>query len=201
MGPLILASTSPRRQKILRFLGLRFQTMAPRGVSEKPKAGEPPRRLVQRLALEKAGSIHRVFPRRWVLGADTLVVQRGRIYGKPRDRAEALRTLGNLSGDRHEVLTGFALLGPGGQVYKGVGKSRVFFKPIPKRELQQYASGPEPYDKAGGYDIRGTAGGWIEKWEGDYFNVMGLPAPGLLGALARAGLLSKPSGRISSGKF
>jgi septum formation protein len=188
MSQLILASTSPRRKKILGFLGLSFKAMAPRGVEEKQKRGEVPERLVRRLALEKARSIHRAYPKRWVLGADTLVVQRGIIYGKPQNREEALRTLENLSGNPHEVLTGFALLGPGGKVFKGMGKSRVFFKPIQKTDLQKYVSSSEPYDKAGGYDIRGTALGWIERLEGDYFNVMGLPVPELLQALARAGI-------------
>ncbi|MGH7739241.1 MAG: Maf family protein [bacterium] len=192
---LILASSSPRRKKILSFLGISFRVVAPRGVVEERKPRESPRKLVQRLALEKATSLRRFYPNTWILGADTLVVQRGRVYGKPRGIKEAERTLSLLSGKSHQVLTGLALWGPNGQVWTGVGRSRIHFRQLTQAELKKYISTREPYDKAGGYDIRGTAGGWIRELEGDYFNVMGLPVNLLLTALDTLGFRQKPRHR------
>ncbi len=187
MRKLILASTSPRRKKILKFIGIPFKSAAPRGVIEKKRSGETPRQLVARLALEKALSIHRSYKNQWVLGADTLVVQKGMVYGKPRNPREALRNLRRFSGAGHQVLTGMALAAPGGKVWMGVGKSAVYFRELERNELAHYVRTPEPYDKAGGYDIRGSARHWIHKLEGDYFNVMGLPAALLLKALTSTG--------------
>jgi septum formation protein len=184
---LILASTSPRRKNILKFIGIAHKPMAPRGVVEKRRNGEPPRRLVERLALEKALSIHRLHPDQWVLGADTLVIQKGLIYGKPRDSKEALRVLSCLSGKKHQVLTGVALIRPGGKIWKGVDQSTVHFRVIGRPELETYVKTSLPYDKAGGYDIRGWGRRWVSNLEGDYFNVMGLPANLLLKALAATG--------------
>lgn len=183
MPRLILASGSPRRKKILSFLGLSFRAVRPRGVVEKGKSGESPQKLVRRLALAKASSLRRLYPQAWILGADTLVVQGDRVYGKPRDIKEAARTLSRLSGKSHQVFTGLAVWGSNGKVWTGVGKSRIHFRQLTRAELKRYVSTEEPYDKAGGYDIRGTAGSWIRKLEGDYFNVMGLPVNLLLTAL------------------
>jgi septum formation protein len=191
MSKLILASSSPRRKKILKFLGIPFKSVAPRGVVEKKRIGESARQLVGRLALEKALSIHRSHHDQWVLGADTLVAQKGIIYGKPRSPKEALRNLRRFSGAEHQVLTGMALVAPGGEVWKGVGKSQVYFRKLQRNQMSHYARTSETYDKAGGYDIQGSARGWIRKLEGDYFNVMGLPAALLLKALAETGFFKK----------
>ncbi len=191
MRKLILASTSPRRKKILKFLDVSFKSTAPRGVTENMRIGEAPRRLVARLALEKALSVHRFHKNQWVLGADTLVVHQERIYGKPGNAREALRNLRRFSGAGHQVLTGMALIPPGGKVWIGVGKSVVYFRKLGRNELADYVRTSEPYDKAGGYDIRGSASRWIRGLEGDYFNVMGLPAAMLLKALTETGFFKK----------
>jgi len=138
--------------------------------------------------MEKARSLQSRYPRRWILGADTLVVQGRRIYGKPRNRVQAEEILRSLSAKPHSVFTGFALVGPGRKVFSGVGESRVYFRRLGKDEIRDYTRSAEPYDKAGGYDIRGTAGAWVRRLEGDFFTVMGLPLPELLAAFARAGL-------------
>jgi septum formation protein len=176
MAPLLLASQSPRRRKILGFAGIPFKVKKPVNVVEKRKKGEPPRHLVRRLALEKATEISKRFPTSWVLGADTMVVCGGDVFGKPRTRQEAREMLLRLQGRSHNVWTGTALVGKGGDwARRYAEKTKVFFGKIPAVELEDYLNSKEPYDKAGAYDIQGTARGWIQKWEGDYFNVLGLP--------------------------
>ncbi len=116
------------------------------------------------------------FPESWVLGADTVVACQGRIFGKPENRTQAQTILKRLSGKAHTVWTGVALVGRGGrEIRRHVEKTKVFFRKLRAVELKSYLGTSEPYDKAGAYAIQGTARAWIEKWEGDYFNVMGLP--------------------------
>jgi septum formation protein len=176
MRPLLLASQSPRRRKILTLARIPFRIVKPKGVTEKRKPGENHRVLVRRLALAKALSVAKKFPTEWVLGSDTVVVHRNRIFGKPKNRRAASRMLMSLQGDSHQVWTGVAFVGKGGKWSRThVQKTRVFFKPITAEVLKPYLDSRTPYDKAGGYDIQGKAREWISKWEGDYFNVMGLP--------------------------
>ena len=136
--------------------------------------------------MEKARHVLKKFPSCWVIGADTVVVLDGKIFGKPADEAEASRMLSSLRGGSHWVLTGVALVGRKGRFAKTrVEKTRVSFKAFPTRELGRYLKSREPFDKAGGYDIQGTARSWIKGWKGDYFNVMGLPVEWLAGQLNR----------------
>jgi septum formation protein len=155
----------------------------PVGVSEEQQSNESPSNLVRRLALEKAKTVQRIFPNRWILGADTVVVHGGKIYGKPQKHEDAQIMLMKLQGGAHRVLTGAALLGPKGREIRHVGQARVHFKKMSKEYMAQYVKTMEPYDKAGGYDIRGTARFWIKRLEGDYFTVMGLPVPWLMKSL------------------
>lgn len=173
---LVLASQSPRRKAILRFAGIPFKTIKPSGVVERRRPGEGPSELVQRLAVEKAMAVAKIQPQAWVLGADTVVACQGRIFGKPRSQGQAQAMLRRLLGKSHTVWTGAALVGKGGRVIRRhVEKTKVFFKRLDGQKLEAYLNTKEPYDKAGAYAIQGTARTWIEKWEGDYFNVMGLP--------------------------
>lgn len=159
------------------------------GVIEIAKKHESPRDLVRRLAWEKARSVYKRFPGFFVLGADTVVVRQGRIFGKPRDRNEAARMLMDLQNRVHEVWTGVALLGPGGKSLKVTAeKTKVYFKPYSLASLSSYLKSKEPYDKAGGYNIQGTARNWVEKWEGDYFNIVGLPIRPVLDILKNLNL-------------
>jgi septum formation protein len=190
MAPLLLASQSPRRRKILDFAGIPFEVKKPVHVVEKRKKGEDPGHLVSRLALEKASEVSRRFPSAWVLGADTMVVCGGDLFGKPKNQKEAREIFRRLQGRSHTVWTGAAFVGKGGSWAKQhVEKTKVFFNPIPPVELDAYLSSREPYDKAGAYDIQGTARGWIQKWEGDYFNVLGLPLQWVVRELNRLKLL------------
>jgi len=137
---------------------------------------EKAQQLVERLALSKAQAVSKLYPQFPVLAADTVVVRGNRIYGKPRNKAEALKTIMSLQGTKHEVWTGAALVWQKHKIQLSHReKTAVFFRKLGKDEVAGYLNSKEPYDKAGAYDIQGTAAGWIKKWEGDYFNVMGLP--------------------------
>ena len=176
MRKILLASRSPRRKAILRFAGVPFHVVEPRGVQETLRHGERPRRFVTRLAIEKATEVALRHPQALCLGADTVVVQGGKIFGKPKDRQEAARMLQALSGKAHEVWTGVALVGKGGKwVRSHAERTRVTFRALSPQEVLAYLKTREAYDKAGAYAIQGTARRWIKDWEGDYFNVMGLP--------------------------
>jgi septum formation protein len=189
LKPLLLASRSPRREKILKFAGIPFRRVKTSPVIEKPGSAEAPTALVRRLAVQKAIQAAKRFPRDWALGADTVVVCGGRIFGKPSCRRDALKMLKKLSGGAHVVYTGVAFAGEGGRrILSHVEKTRVTFRTLTADELRRYLATREPYDKAGAYAIQGTARSWIRKWKGDYFTVMGLP---LQWVIQMANLLGK----------
>jgi septum formation protein len=184
----LLASTSPRRRRILHFLGIHFQVSTPHGMVEEMQAKETPARLVRRLALGKASTISKRFPRKTVLGADTVVVLGKRIFGKPRNRAEAFAMLKDLQGREHSVWTGVALVKrTGRKVETHAECAKVSFRKLGVAELRGYLNTQEPYDKAGGYDIHGSAEKWVRGWDGDYFNVMGLPVRWVLNRMGSIG--------------
>jgi septum formation protein len=169
---LVLASQSPRRAEILRQAGIAF-TVRVAPIDESPRHGERPETYVQRLAEEKALAVE-CGPDETVLGADTTVVIDGEILGKPVDAEDARRMLRLLSGRRHEVLTGIAVR-RGGDVTRDWATTEVWFAAMTEREIDEYVASGEPMDKAGGYAIQGLASKHIEKIEGCYFNVVGLP--------------------------
>jgi septum formation protein len=174
-GPFILASASPRRQELLRSVGLKFKTM-PACVNENYINGENPRQHVKRLAQDKARVLAHKYPDAWVLGADTIVVIDGLILGKPENKAQARQMLTRLSGREHKVFTGFNLSHTASEVTKTkVVRSAVQFKPISAEEMEWYISCDEPYDKAGGYAVQGKGAYFIKSIRGSYTNVIGLP--------------------------
>jgi septum formation protein len=169
---LVLASQSPRRAEILRQAGIPFVVRtAP--VDETPLPGEKPEDYVRRLAGWKTLAVPAA-PDETVLGADTTVVIDGQMLGKPADASDARRMLELLSGRRHEVLTGICLKRGAGIIRDGASTS-VWFAPLCAREIEAYAASGEPMDKAGAYAIQGLASKFIERLEGCYFNVVGLP--------------------------
>ena len=173
---LLLASQSLRRKAILQFAGIAFKVVKPKGVQEVPGFGESAPAYTVRLALEKARLVARKHPGSWVLGADTIVVLDGKIIEKPENRIDAKRILMSLQGRNHEVMTAVALVGPDAR--KTVCHhevTEVWFDPFSGDEIVTYLKSTEPYDKAGGYDVRGTAKKWVKSWKGDYFNILGLP--------------------------
>lgn len=169
---LILASRSPRRAEILGQAGIPF-IIRTAEVDETPRAHEKPEDYVRRVAEEKALAIDAP-PDDIVVAADTTVVIDGDILGKPADAEDARHMLGLLSGRRHEVLTGIAIR-RGNTLIRDWAATEVWFAPLTEREIGEYVASGEPMDKAGAYAIQGLASKFIEKIEGCYFNVVGLP--------------------------
>ncbi|MBV9506176.1 MAG: septum formation inhibitor Maf [Acidobacteriia bacterium] len=169
---LVLASQSPRRAEILRQAGLPF-TIRPAVIDETPLAGEKPQDYVCRLAEEKARAVP-LAAGETILGADTTVLVDGQMLGKPEDENDAVRMLEMLAGRRHEVLTGICLRGNSGCIRDWASTS-VWVAAMSRAEISEYVASGEPMDKAGAYGIQGLASKFIEKIEGCYFNVVGLP--------------------------
>jgi septum formation protein len=172
-----LASASPRRRQLLEQIGVGYRLLSI-DIPEQPGVGESPEEFVLRLALEKARAGREQLEQdddHPVLGADTAVVLDGRILGKPRDRNHALQMLSQLSGHTHQVLSGVALVGADGEEASRLSVSRVRFRTLASGEIDHYWESGEPADKAGSYAIQGRAAAFIERLEGSYSGVMGLP--------------------------
>ena len=183
--PLILASASPRRRALLQGLGLEF-TIIDANVEEKPLADETPEEFVLRAARDKAGTVSRANAAAWVLGADTVVVHGGKILGKPRNANEALSMLLALSGQKHLVHTGFCLENLREQVsVSRLVTTTVYFASFAEKIAAAYVATGEPMDKAGAYGIQGVGGVLVEKIEGSYSNVVGLPMVEVIQELLR----------------
>ena len=170
---LILASGSPRRRELLTMLGARFSVIPARGEERADPALAPPQ-LVEQLALAKAREVARLHPDAVVIGADTVVSADGAVLGKPHSQEEAAAMLRSLSGRAHSVFTGLAVLSPAGE-QTGWEETRVHFRPLSEREIAAYIATGEPLDKAGAYGAQGIASLFVERIEGDFFNVVGLP--------------------------
>jgi septum formation protein len=181
--PLLLASTSPQRRAILQQLGVPFEVEAPRYV-EDDEAGVAPVELVRAHAQGKARSLAGELEERPVLGVDTTVVLDGRIYAKPASAAEAAAMLDALAGRTHEVVSGLCLVTPGWEeLHHEV--TRVSFRPVDARDLAAYVATEEWRGRAGSYAIQGLGAGFVERIEGDYLNVVGLPAALLVRLLVK----------------
>ncbi len=171
---LVLASGSPRRAEILERAGWPHEIVVA-GIDETVLPNEEAAAYVQRLARSKAEKVASGLDEGLVLGADTTVVIGGEILGQPGDSSDARRMLYLLSGNWHDVLTGVALVRVGGECRVAYETTRVRFAQISDREIDWYLSSGEHEGKAGAYGIQGRASVFIEKIEGDYFNIMGLP--------------------------
>ena len=172
---LILASASPRRAELLKAAGFTFDVV-PADVDETPRHGESPEAYTQRVALDKARHVASDYAGADVviLAADTEVVSRGRVLGKPADAADAARMLRLLSGDTHEVLTAVVVL-HGGQERSAVARTFVRFTRLTDAEIDWYVGSGEPMGKAGGYGIQGRGARFIDRIEGAWSTVVGLP--------------------------
>lgn len=174
-GPIILASASPRREEILRSIGLPL-TIVPSGIEETQYRGGSAADYVKKLAELKALEVAQRVSSGLVIGADTVVVIDDRILEKPRDEKEAQQMLSGLSGRWHQVLTGVCLMrSPTGDRRSGCEVTRVKFASMQPDEVQWYVATGEPMDKAGAYAIQGYGALFVEQIEGDYLNVVGLP--------------------------
>ncbi len=182
--PIILASNSPRRRELLQQIGLTFTT-DPAHVDERMLPGENAETYVVRVALDKARVASAKASTGIVIAADTVVVVDGSVLGKPVDARDAKRMLERLSGRMHQVITGLAVLDAGtGRVRTGSTATRVWFRKLTSTEISSYVSTGEPLDKAGAYGIQEKGALLVQKIEGCYFNVVGLPLS-LLGEFLR----------------
>jgi septum formation protein len=190
---LCLASASPRRRALLAQIGVAHSARSA-NVDETPHAGETPRDYVARVAASKARVIRRADAALPVLGADTIVVLDGTMFGKPGGRAQGLAMLASLSGRVHEVLSAVALADARG-VAIAVSASSVRFRTLTEKERCDYWESGEPLDKAGAYAIQGLAAAFIESLTGSYSGVMGLPLFETAALLRAAGV---PYGRLAA---
>ena len=179
--PLLLASRSPQRRAILEQLAIPFEAVVPQYDEE--LSGADPVAEVERHAQGKARSVAGIAGDRPVLGVDTEVVLDGRVYGKPGDEGEAEAMLEELSGQTHEVVSGLCLLTPAWEELRHA-VTRVSFRALTPRELGLYVVSQEWRERAGGYAIQGLGAALVERIEGDYLNVVGLPAALLVDLLA-----------------
>jgi septum formation protein len=186
--PLILASRSPRRADLLAAARIPF-TVTPADVDETPRPGERPLDYVVRIAREKAQLAAAGAPRDPVLAADTVVVAGGRLLGKPADAAEAREMLAALSGRTHDVHTAVVLV-HGGREAAEVASTRVRFVPLTAAEIDWYIATGEPEGKAGGYAIQGAASRYVDRIDGAWSTVVGLPVAAVYRLLRDAGVLS-----------
>jgi len=196
---LYLASKSPRRQALLRQLGIEFDTLLlreaagrERDVVEETRDAEPAAHYVERMARTKAQvgwqrMQNRKLAERAVLGADTEVVLDGEVFGKPRNADDATRMMRRLAGRTHQVLTAVALRHHDGTDVE-VSVSRVTLRRLGAAELERYVATGEPFDKAGGYAVQGLAAAFISRLEGSYSGVVGLPLYETSSLLVRAGM-------------
>jgi len=189
-APVVLASASPRRAALLAQVGVPFEQIV--SPLEEPSPGdETPRQHVLASSLFKARTVSdQLADRReppLVLGADTVVCLGDQVLGKPADGADAARMLRALSGRAHTVYTGVALVRRGGDIRSVCEATRVHMTAIPEPEIARYIAGGEPMDKAGAYAVQGHGGRFVERLEGCYYNVVGLPLARVCSLLAEAG--------------
>lgn len=189
---IILASASPRREQLLRALGLNFRVVKPVGIEERVDGLEPAA-LAMDNARRKAGAVAAVHPHALVIGADTVVVLAGRVFGKPAGREEAEQMLKELAGRQHEVITGVCVIHRPFDVelvFHDV--TVVWMRPLTDAQRREYLTAIDPLDKAGGYAIQEHGERIIERIEGSRPNVMGLPVERLGAWLEKLGIACRP---------
>ena len=190
---IILASASPRREHLLREMGLRFTVVHPAGVEEL-LGGAAPDVVAMQNAQRKARAVAGRHLDSVVIGADTIVVLHGKLFGKPRDREEAAQMLGQLAGQQHEVITGVCLLHRALDMELTFAETtRVWMHSLTHQQIARYLAQINPLDKAGAYAIQEHSEGIIERIDGSYHNVMGLPTERLAATLERIGMVHRAS--------
>ncbi len=188
MRKIVLASSSSRRMEILDRIGLKF-IVDPGDHKEDMTLGLAPRELVKSLSLKKAESVAQRHKNAVVIGADTFIVYKNRVLGKPGTPRRAKAMLKLLSGGVHSVLTGFTIIDTKtGKRVSRVSASKVYFKKLGDREINAYVRTSEPLDKAGAYAVQGRGAAFVRKVEGDFFGIMGLPLYEIVHELAKFGV-------------
>ncbi|HEY8465083.1 MAG TPA: Maf family protein [Bacillota bacterium] len=189
MKQLILASASPRRAELLRQIGLNFKIVVSNVSEDLPPQTTTPEQLVVALALAKAKAAADRVREGVIIGADTVVLLGNQVLGKPASPAEAATMLKALSGKRHQVFTGIAIFEPvTGKLATDYAMTEVVLRPLAPAEIQAYVATGEPLDKAGAYGIQGLGAVLVERIEGCYFNVVGLPLGKLVAMLQGFGI-------------
>lgn len=184
---IILASASPRRQELLRQIGVTFKVL-PVDLDETPLAGETPLAYVERIAAEKSASVFdRPDTNLPVLAADTAVILDGQIMGKPKDKADCLDMLGRLSGRTHQVFSAISLRGSAH--WQAVSVTDVDFRAMTRQEMNAYWATGEPADKAGSYAIQGLGSVFVKSITGSFSGVVGLPLYETAELLAKQGIM------------
>ncbi len=184
---IVLASASPRRKELLEMLGIEHLKICPAQGEERAPEADGPAALVQALAAHKAQEVAaRCAQDDLVIGADTIVWFRDRVFGKPHSREEAIDMLSQLSGNTHRVYTGLAIV-RGGETVTACEESAVTFRELSGEEIRRYVDSGEPMDKAGAYGAQGRGALLVRRIDGDFFTVMGLP-------LCRLGEMLKKQG-------
>lgn len=187
MIKVVLASASPRRSEILNSLNINHTVLISNVDEEKYKASCPID-LVKTLSYEKAKVVNeKVEEKSLVIGSDTIVVYNNKILGKPVDYDEAYKFLKLLSGNEHYVYSGIAMI-YNNNIYINYGSTKVYMNKYTDRDIENYIKTKEPFDKAGAYGIQGIGSILVEKIEGDFFNVMGLPVQKLIAGLKYLGI-------------
>lgn len=188
-GRLILASKSPRRRYLLTQAGLKFEVL-PSGFDESAVPFSDPAEYVQTLSRAKAADVAQRHPESWVIGADTIVIIDGQMLGKPKGRDAARAMLGRLSGQTHQVFTGYTLCCvAAGKWLTDLACTDVTFKMLSDDEIEWYIHTDEPFDKAGAYAIQGLGTFLVKRINGSYTNVVGLPVCEVIELLIREGVV------------
>ncbi len=188
MKTIILASASPRRKELLEKIGLKFE-VEPSNREEDMLSGLKPHELARNISLEKAKVVANKHKNAIVIAADTIIVFKGKVLGKPHTETEAENMLKTMSGKSHYVITGFTIIDT--DKNKTLTKSvetKVHIRKLTSKEINAYVKSQEPLDKAGAYAIQGLGSVIVGKIEGDYFNVMGLPLSALTESLKEFGI-------------
>lgn len=191
---LILASNSPRRRYLLRQAGIEFDVI-PSDFDESRVVLNDPFQYVRTLSQAKAGDVATQYPDCWVIGADTIVLMRGKILGKPKDQSAARAMLEQLSGQTHQVYTGYTICCVGlRKRFSDVVITEVTFKKLTNDEIEWYIHTDEPFDKAGAYAIQGLGTFLVQRINGSYTNVVGLPVCEVVGYLIKEGVIRMKGG-------
>lgn len=188
MKRIILASASPRRRQLLEQLGLRFEVQPSSQREDHPATAEP-HQLVRNLSAAKAAEIARQQENAIIIAADTIVETEGRILGKPHSDAEAAEMLSALNGRAHKVITGFTVMDTesSAMVIRSV-ETTVHMRKLAREEIEAYVKSGEPVGKAGAYAIQGLGAAIVERIDGDFYNVVGLPVFSLIETLKEFGI-------------
>jgi len=183
--PIVLASQSTRRAELLRLLNIEFTICASNYVENEPHDLQPPEYALAQ-ALAKAQLVAPRFKNAWIIGADTIVVRRNRIYGKPTNRQDALRMLRKLSGKVHIVYTAYCILNASNNKYlQNIVATKVRFRPLDEATIAYYVDNYPPYDKAGAYGIQDFSAVFVDRIEGCFYNVVGFPLPAFYHQVAK----------------